>query len=82
MRGISRMVAENKYCIDILTQVNAVKAALDQVVLLLLEGHVKGCGGCCEGRADGLPSESPWVSRADGDGIDDGSGRPGLRYYR
>ena len=43
VRGISRMVAEDKYCIDILTQVNAVKAALDQVALLLLEDHVKGC---------------------------------------
>jgi DNA-binding FrmR family transcriptional regulator len=43
VRGISRMVADDKYCIDILTQVNAVKAALDQVALLLLEDHVKGC---------------------------------------
>jgi CsoR family transcriptional regulator, copper-sensing transcriptional repressor len=43
VRGISRMVVEDKYCIDILTQVNAVKAALDQVALLLLEDHVKGC---------------------------------------
>ena len=43
VRGISRMVAEDKYCIDILTQVNAAKAALDQVALLLLEDHVKGC---------------------------------------
>ncbi len=43
VRGISRMVAEDQYCIDILTQVNAAKAALDQVALLLLEDHVKGC---------------------------------------
>ena len=43
VRGISRMVSEDKYCIDILTQVNAIKAALDQVSLLLIEGHVKGC---------------------------------------
>ncbi|MHB8507556.1 MAG: metal-sensitive transcriptional regulator [Candidatus Dormibacteria bacterium] len=43
VRGISRMVAEDSYCIDVLTQVNAVKAALDQVALLLLEDHVKGC---------------------------------------
>jgi DNA-binding FrmR family transcriptional regulator len=43
VRGISRMVAEDKYCIDVLTQVNAVKAALDQVSLLLIEDHVKGC---------------------------------------
>jgi DNA-binding FrmR family transcriptional regulator len=43
VRGISRMVDEDKYCIDILTQVAAAKAALDQVALLLLEDHVKGC---------------------------------------
>ena len=43
VRGVSRMVAEDKYCIDVLTQVNAIKAALDQVALLLLEDHVKGC---------------------------------------
>jgi DNA-binding FrmR family transcriptional regulator len=43
VRGISRMVDEDKYCIDVLTQVNAIKAALDQVGLLLLEDHVKGC---------------------------------------
>ncbi|MGI8608195.1 MAG: metal-sensitive transcriptional regulator [Candidatus Dormibacteria bacterium] len=43
VRGVARMVAEDKYCIDILTQVNAIKAALDQVSLLLLEDHVRGC---------------------------------------
>ena len=43
VRGLSRMVGEDKYCIDILTQVNAAKAALDQVALVLLEDHVKGC---------------------------------------
>jgi len=43
VRGISRMVDQDKYCIDVLTQVNAIKAALDQVGLLLLEDHVKGC---------------------------------------
>jgi DNA-binding FrmR family transcriptional regulator len=43
VRGISKMIAEDKYCIDVLTQVNAVKAALDQVALNLLDSHVKGC---------------------------------------
>ena len=43
VRGVSRMVAEDKYCVDILTQVNAIKAALDQVSLLLIEDHIKGC---------------------------------------
>lgn len=43
VRGISRMVEEDKYCIDILTQVSAVKAALDNVALELLRDHAKHC---------------------------------------
>ena len=43
VRGIRRMVAEDRYCIDVLTQVNAAKAALDSVALLLLEDHVEHC---------------------------------------
>ena len=42
-RGVTRMVTENAYCIDVLTQINAIKAAIDQVGLLLLEDHIKGC---------------------------------------
>ena len=41
--GIGRMVESDKYCIDILTQISAVKAALDQVGMLLLEDHVHHC---------------------------------------
>jgi len=43
VRGISRMVSEGQYCIDILTQVNAIKGALDRVALILIDGHVRGC---------------------------------------
>jgi DNA-binding FrmR family transcriptional regulator len=43
VRGIERMVDEDRYCIDILTQVNAVKAAIDKVALSLLEDHVDHC---------------------------------------
>ncbi len=43
VRGVTRMVGEEAYCIDVLTQINAVKAAIDQVGLLLLEDHVKTC---------------------------------------
>ena len=41
--GIQRMVDEDRYCIDILTQVNSVKAALDKVALGLLKDHVDHC---------------------------------------
>jgi DNA-binding FrmR family transcriptional regulator len=43
VRGIEKMVAEDRYCIDILTQVAAVKTALDSLSLQLLEDHVSHC---------------------------------------
>jgi len=43
VRGLERMVDEDRYCIDVLTQVSAVKAALESVALLLLEDHVDHC---------------------------------------
>lgn len=43
VRGISKMVQDDKYCIDILTQVSAVKAAMDKVALELLRDHARHC---------------------------------------
>lgn len=43
VRGVSRMVEEDTYCIDILTQVSAAKAALDKVALELLRDHARHC---------------------------------------
>ena len=43
VRGIERMVDEDRYCIEILTQIAAVKTALEQVGAKLLEGHVNHC---------------------------------------
>lgn len=43
VRGVARMVEEDTYCIDVLTQVNAVKAALDKVALELLRDHAAHC---------------------------------------
>ena len=43
VRGISGMIADDRYCVDILTQVAAVKSALDAVAMQLLENHVQGC---------------------------------------
>ena len=42
-RGIHRMVEEEQYCIDILTQVSALTKALESVALGLLEDHLKHC---------------------------------------
>ncbi len=43
VRGISRMVDEDKYCIDILTQVAAATKALETVALSLLSDHLSHC---------------------------------------
>ena len=43
VRGISRMVEEDRYCIDILNQVEAVKAALSRVEEQVLKGHAAHC---------------------------------------
>ncbi len=42
-RGIHRMVAEDTYCIDILTQISALTSALENVALGLLDDHLKHC---------------------------------------
>lgn len=43
VRGLQRMLDEDAYCIDIITQTSAVKAALSNVEDLLLEGHLSHC---------------------------------------
>ena len=43
VRGIDRMVDEDRYCIDVLTQISAIQAALDKVALGLLDGHTRHC---------------------------------------
>jgi DNA-binding FrmR family transcriptional regulator len=43
VRGIEGMVQDDRYCIDILTQISAAQAALDKVALGLLDGHAHTC---------------------------------------
>lgn len=43
IRGVARMVEEDKYCIDILTQISAAQAAMDRVALELMRDHAKHC---------------------------------------
>ena len=43
VRGISRMVAERRYCIDIIQQLTAARKALDQVSLKVMSEHINGC---------------------------------------
>ncbi len=55
VRGIERMVEEDRYCVDILTQISAIQAALDKVALGLLDGHVRHC--VIDGHGEGTPVE-------------------------
>ena len=43
VRGVARMVDDDRYCIDVLTQINAIRAALDKVALGLLDDHARHC---------------------------------------
>lgn len=54
VRGVEGMVEDDRYCIDVLTQISAVQAALDKVALGLLDEHARHCvmGGEDELRAD------------------------------
>ena len=43
VRGVTGMVEEGRYCVDILTQIAAIQSALDAVAMQLLEHHTHGC---------------------------------------
>jgi DNA-binding FrmR family transcriptional regulator len=43
VRGIEGMVEDDRYCVDVLTQISAVQAALDKVALGLLDDHARHC---------------------------------------
>jgi CsoR family transcriptional regulator, copper-sensing transcriptional repressor len=60
VRGIAKMVEDDRYCIDILQQMSAVKAAMDKVAVGLLDDHVRHCmiaGAGDEERRDELTTE-------------------------
>ena len=57
VRGLQRMVEEDKYCIDILTQVSAVTRALESVALGLLEDHLGHCVAQAIAEGDGGAAE-------------------------
>jgi DNA-binding FrmR family transcriptional regulator len=53
VRGIGRMIDEDRYCVDVLTQVSAVQSALDALALKLLEHHLHGCVAHAVSSGDG-----------------------------
>ncbi len=55
VEGIQRMVDQDRYCVDVLLQVAAARAALDQVGKVVLGGHIESC--VAEAFASGKPRE-------------------------
>jgi len=53
--GLERMIEEDRYCVDVLMQIAAVRGALDQTGKLLLGGHVESC--VADAIASGRPAE-------------------------
>jgi DNA-binding FrmR family transcriptional regulator len=62
IRGLQRMIDEDKYCIDILTQVSSVTRALQSFSLVLLDEHLAGC--VVEAAAQGGPEADAKVREA------------------
>ncbi len=42
-KGIQRMIEEDRYCIDVVQQLTALSAAVDEISLLILQSHIEGC---------------------------------------
>ena len=66
MRGIERMVDEDRYCIDILTQIAAVNTALESLALKILDDHVSHCvaGALASGDAADAGDEDRGAARS------------------
>ena len=60
VRGLERMVEEDRYCIDVLTQISAVTTALESVAFRILDEHVSHCvsGALASGDADEAAAKS------------------------
>jgi CsoR family transcriptional regulator, copper-sensing transcriptional repressor len=60
VRGIERMVEEDRYCIDVLTQIGAVSTALESLAFKLLDDHVSHCvaGALASGDASAAAAKS------------------------
>ena len=59
LRGVEKMLQEDKYCVDVLKQTYAVRRAIEKMEGLILENHLQGCvvSGIREGREDAVIGE-------------------------
>jgi DNA-binding FrmR family transcriptional regulator len=79
VRGIARMIEREEYCVDILQQTAALRAAVDALSILILEDHVQGCvrTAADRGEADRYVNEViDVVRRTLGRPVRTGAGRP------
>ena len=53
VRGVQRMLEQDAYCVDVLTQISAVVSGMDKVALKLLSEHIRGCVRDALAAADG-----------------------------
>lgn len=58
VKGIQKMVEDERYCVDILVQISAVRSAINKVGTIILENHIKGCVADSIKNDDYLASES------------------------
>lgn len=65
IRGVARMVEDDRYCVDILTQISAVNSSMRSIGLLLLEDHIRGCvvGATDDQREDRLKELNQAIER-------------------
>jgi DNA-binding FrmR family transcriptional regulator len=59
IRGVSRMLKEGSYCIDVINQITAARRALERVALLVIQRHLNSCvrNGMAAGRGEDLTKE-------------------------
>jgi len=59
VRGISKMLRDGKYCVDVIDQITAARRALEKVALLVMQRHMNSCvkTGMAEGRGEELTEE-------------------------
>lgn len=57
--GVARMIEQDRYCVDILTQISAIQSALDALGMQLLEQHTRGCvqHAICAGKGEAAIDE-------------------------
>lgn len=59
VRGVTKMLQDGKYCVDVINQITAARRALEKVALLVMQRHMNSCvkTGMVEGRGEALTEE-------------------------